>query len=219
MKKIFIALTLWGVWGAPIWADLWLVEEEFIKIDKKEIYESLRKEGLTGSKQPQLGFYDAQERAYIYLRPFADLKALDDYRQNTPPSKQQALLSSILNFSLSTLQEFEPTLSSGFTGQLTETPSAAYQIYTVLPEGEKAFRDKIRMVVLQKQKNVCWGVWKVVYGSELPKYVVGFFAPDEKTLEAQLKAVNLGINNKWIRRQEQGRAVLVPELSRQSNKD
>lgn len=126
-------------------------------------------------------------------------------------------MNSILNFTVASLQELQTALSYGFAGNLTETPSAAYKIYTVLPDAEKAFRDKLRLTVLQHQKSAyCWGVWKVVYGSELPKYVVWHFAPDEKSLEAQLKAVKLDIHRKWIRRQEEGRAVLIPSLSQKS---
>lgn len=209
MKKIFITLAFWGV---PLLGDIWLVEEEFIKIDKREVYETLRKEGVADSNQAQFGYYDSQDRAYIYLRPFASLTALEEYRQTI---KQPELLNSILNFTLSTLQEFEPSLSSNFTGYLIETPYAAYQIYTIIPEAENAFRGKLQQIVIQHQKaSFCWGVWKIIYGSELPKYVVGYFASDKKSLEAQLKNLKLEINDKWIRRHEEGRAILVPALSK-----
>lgn len=199
---------------ASLYGEIWAVHQDFIQIDKKQVYEMIKKEGLGDLKQPQYCFYDPKDREFIYLMPLASLSALENNRQKMAVPRQSALLNSILNFTVATLQEFETTLSYGFKGNLTETPSAAYQIYTVLPDAEKAFRDRLRLGVLQHQKSVyCWGVWKVVYGSELPKYVVWHFAPDEKSLEAQLKAVKLDINSKWIRRQEEGRAVLVPLLS------
>jgi hypothetical protein len=214
MKKIFLILMFWGMLKTPLYGEIWAVQQEFIQIDKKQIYEMVKKEGLLDLKQPQYCFYDPKDREYIYLMPFASLSALEGYRQKIAVPRQSTLLNSILNFTVASLQELQTTLSYGFKGNLSETPSAAYQIFTVLPDAEKAFRDRLRLVVLQHQKSAyCWGVWKVVYGSELPKYVLWHFAPDEKSLEAQLKAVKLDVNSKWIRRQEEGRAVLVPLLS------
>lgn len=197
-----------------LYGEIWTVHQDFIQIDKKQVYEMIKKEGLLDLKQPQYCFYDSKDREYIYLRPYDSLSALESYQQKMNVSRQSTLLYSILNFTVASLQELQTTLSYGFKGNLTEMPSAAYQIYTVLPDAEKSFRDRLRLVVLQHQKSAyCWGVWKVVYGSELPKYVLWHFAPDEKSLEAQLKAVKLDVNTKWIRRQEEGRAVLVPLLS------
>lgn len=219
MQIIFLILAIGGIFRT-LYGEVWVMDQDFIQIDKKQVYEMVKKEGLSALKQPQYCFYDSKDREYIYLRPFASLSALDSYREKAPEPKQAVLLSSILNFTVSSLQEFQQALSYGFTGHLSQSPYAAYQIYTVLPEAEKVFRDKLRLTVLQHQRSAyCWGVWKVIYGSELPKYILWHFAPDEKSLDAQLKAVQPDINSKWIRRQEEGRAVLVPLLSSTSTKE
>ncbi|MBS0648551.1 MAG: hypothetical protein JSS10_04920 [Verrucomicrobia bacterium] len=213
MQIIFLILALGGMCRA-LYGEIWVVEQDFIQIDKKQVYEMAKKEGFSSLKQPQYCFYDSKDREYTYLVPFADLNALESYREKAREPKQAVLLSSILNFTVSSLQELQPTLSYGFAKHLTPLPYAAYLIYTVLPEAEKAFRDKLRLTVLQHQRSAyCWGVWKVLYGAELPKYVLWHFASDEKSLEAQLKAVRPDIHSKWVRRQEEGRAILVPLLS------
>ena len=201
MKCIILILALLR---APLLSNFWLVEQEYIKIDKQEIYETIRK---GASKESEFCFYDAQDRAYVYLRP-----STGEARQ---PSKPPSLLNSILNFTVSTLQELQPDLSSRFTGHLEETPYAAYQIFSVLPVAEKVFCEQLHKVAIEYEKSsFCWGVWKIIYGSELPKYVIGFFAPDAKSLETELKTVKLGISKEWYRRSEEGRAVLMSHLKK-----
>ena len=61
--------------------DLWLIEQDFVKFGKKEVYEKYKKEMLVGSSMVAFAAQEDDLLQYIYLFPVNDYSGLGDLMQ------------------------------------------------------------------------------------------------------------------------------------------
>lgn len=226
--KLFCAIfAMVGIFSAgPEDREIWIVEQEFAKFGKKEAYVAAKKkwiadfEQFTAHRAPtMIGLEDSNDNEYFYLIPLNNFAEIDSYRKQqrdfktslaTPDRMIQAqVMNSLLNFKVLTIHQYKAECSYC---PLSFTPKVSYEIYTLNPGGEEPFEQMLIEKVaaaLKKKSKGCWRVWKMICGAEIPKYIIAYFSSEEEPFDTQL--VDPSIND-IIRRKQEGKAVVKPEL-------
>jgi len=211
-------------------APVWMIEQELVKLGKNEAYVTAKKDWLAKFEKqssPETPFMVAAEESgsnqYLYLFPLQSISGADDlrkkyraFRRAVPAGDrlvQEQLLDSLVNVRVRSLHEYKEELSYA-SGSFLSTPHIHYTVYSLAPGTEEAFEQcLIRNVAeaFQKKEPTPWRVWKMIFGGDVPKYVVCFFAASKEALNIP-DIIEPGLEMA-IRKKQEGDAVLVPGLS------
>lgn len=227
-------LLLFFVVCSVIRGEIWLIEQEFVKFGKRDVYELLKKEWNTKYKaflkkeekvHPILAVEDFDTPQYIYLTPLTNyaslnnLEALQKSFREVLKEKSIQPLESTLNFRVASLSVYLPECSyipEDNNCSFSNLPYVHFQIFSLIPGSEPLFEAHLKKVVFEeasKRTQVCWRVWRLVFGSDTPKYLVCLFANTKEGLEKEdLHFVHQGLKE-IIRRQREGKGVFRKDLS------
>ncbi len=176
----------------------WLIEEDFIKLGKKELYEEEKKKSLEFQKNnfhkkrgffEVLGIEDLENPQYVFFMPLKEISWIEAY----PPidQKEEGVLSSTMHFEIFSLHEFLSDCSFREGELFSESfPYFSYVLYDVACSSEKSFEEHLSRISLKQTKKSpnSWVVWRVLLGSDVPKYlVVSLFSSKEALKEANLE--------------------------------
>jgi len=207
---------------------LWLIEQDFVKFGKREIFE-LQKRGWIAELQRErtsfsiFGFEDKDSNQFFFLTPLKQMSSFQDYLKfhqsslgsfSIPQNRNQsAIQDTTLNFFILSVHEYLSSCSTGFSP--SENGYVYYSIYSVYPGNEETFEKYWKKKVREESSAKQWGVWRVLCGGDLPKYVVALFAKTEEDLERGLKGgfFTLPYAKEILRRQQEGKALLRKDLS------
>jgi hypothetical protein len=207
--------------------DLWFIEQDFVKFGKKEAYEEYKKETLKQDLGSFSTFAAQGEDSlhYIFLVPVKDYRGLgtfmqkrEDYEQSLSPDLKIPYLST-LNFTIGSLQRYLPNCSYTPKGKeaLTAYRNIYFYLFGILPGNEQIFEGQLQKIANAQAEGleVCFRSWKMIMGSDVPKYLVAVFATSEKQAKKRaegLEFITLPMKN-ILRSQKQGSAVLRKDLS------
>ncbi len=214
-------------------SDLWVIQQDFVKFGKGEAYEVHKKGFLKGFqkylRQGPICTYaekDIDSPQYIYLSPVRNYKGLGEWMKQR--EKYLASLSrdvlmpylNTLNFTIESLHQYLPHCSFLPKGQESIFNYEAIQfcLYGVMPPNEDEFETRLIQIAseqLVSEKPICFRAWKVVMGSDTPKYLIAVFAKTAKEAEndaEDLDFIGNGIK-KIIRLQKSGTALLRKDFS------
>lgn len=176
----------------------WLIESDFTKLGKKELFEEEKKKDLEELKNflrkkrrtlEVIGIEDLENPQYVFLMPLKDLSSLDLY----PPIHQKELsaLATCLHFQVFSLHEMLEDCSFRGTEALVETrPYLSYVLYDIDPGSQQSFEEHLLQISLKQSKKspFAWNVWKVLLGADLPKYLIcASFETKESMKETKLE--------------------------------
>lgn len=204
-------LFLGAMAGVYADGDLWVIEQDFVKFGKMEVYEASKKESLG---KGVIATKEADSLRYIYWIPVGDYKGVQSFigkRQGSLPYL------STLNFTWDSLNRYLSMCSFVPKGKesLAAYPSLHFYFFGIMPPNEKDFEDYLQNVAnAQKsaEQPVCFRTWKVVLGMDAPKYVVVVYGNTEKEAEKLARGLELGsgeIKN-ILRSQKEGTCSLIP---------
>lgn len=214
-------------------ADLWFVEQDFVKFGKKEAYEKYKKEMLSQHIGSFSTFAVQAEDSlqYIYLIPVKDYCGLGDFLQKRADyeqslhSESRVPYFSTLNFTIGSLQQYLPDCSYVPKGKeaLTAYRNIYFYLFGIMPGNEEVFEARLQKIAEEQEENsgVCFRSWKIVIGSNVPKYLVAVFASGEKQAQKRaegLELIDLAMKN-IILTQKQGSAILRKDLSTMREKN
>lgn len=210
MRYWFFSLLFALSLGASEFDALYIIEENFIRLGKKDTYEKYAKE-LRREFVKQYGFsYHAYQEAdgeeYIYLTPvkgFSEagtfLSESEHFMRSLPP---QTFLpyASTLHFTIKTLHAFLETCSyvPAKQGKTGPYPYVNFHFVNIEPAYANDLEAHLNALAQQQrndQSTLCFKTWKEILGTELPCYVIGVFGASEKEIDhfsfmtSQLKKV------------------------------
>lgn len=200
--------------------EYWLIQQESIKMGKRELYESQKQEYL--KKQVEnfkkektafsvLGVEDLENPRYVFLMPLKKLESLALY----PPlaeSTKQPLLESSVHFQISSLHEMLKECSLRPSETFMESrPYYLYILYDIEPGSEKIFEKQLSLASsTQADKMISWCAWKSLLAGDCPMYIVCIsFETKEKMKEWPmdkfldrnvLKEISRGEKSGWMKR-------------------
>lgn len=196
-KYLLVCQLFWGTIANA--ANLLLIDQEFVKFGKKEVYETEKKSWLeqfsklTAKQQPSpfIAIYDQNSSQYLYLTQMSSYGEIDTYFQKQRMFKVSKSFPSTLNFRIMTVHEEIPrcsTTTENLQATFFSMPHVRYHVYGVAPGQGEAFERYLEKMVKNQNKveaPATWRTWKVIFGSDTPKYVVCLFAKDKQELEKQ----------------------------------
>lgn len=216
--------------------ELWMIRQDFVKIGKKEIYEELQKEWILKfqafaqgkSFLPIYMAQDLEEPEYITLVSFNSYDGIERYfellkhfYQSLPKEAGRYLTEvkeSLLNFNIFTLQRLLGHCSYIPLGaSFSQLPHLRYFIYSIEPGSQKDFEAKLAEYASQlKLKQAAFGfrVWRVLFGGDMPKYLLVFCAQTASLAKqaGQLKELNGSLKD-VIRDIKQSHGIIRKDLS------
>ncbi len=214
--------------------EVWLIEQEFVKFGKRDVYEVLKKGWDSKYRtflnkeervHPILAVEDFDAPQYIYLTPltnYTSLNHLEIVQKNfraTLNEKEIQPLESTLNFRIASLSVYLPECSyipEGNNCSFSNLPYVRYQIFSLTPGSESLFEEHLQKVAFEeanKRTQTCWRSWRVAFGSDVPKYLVCIFANTKEGLEKEdLYFVHQGLKE-IVRRQKEGKGIFRKDLS------
>jgi hypothetical protein len=194
---LFGLLCLFSL-GASEFDALYIIEENFIQLGKKDAYEKYAKE-LRKEFVKQYGFsYHAYQEVdseeYIYLTPlkgFSEagtfLSQSEQFMRSLPP---QTFLpyASTLHFTIKTLHGYLETCSyvPAKKGKTTTYPYANFHFVNIEPAYANDLEAHLNALAQQQrnsQATFCFKTWKEILGTELPRYAIGVFGSSEKDID------------------------------------
>ncbi len=220
----YVLLLCLGLGRIEAAQEFMLAEQEFVKFGKKELYEQEKQSWLKEFKKnapPICAVFDRDSSQYLYLTPMDSYGDMDDYFQRKREFKESLAMDSTLNFRVLTFHQYLPSCSYGVEKGLSTffaKPYLHYHIYGVAPGSEASFEQRLEQMVLtykQKKSSATWGVWKVIFGSDTPKYVVCLFAKNKESLDKQVKDLAFVDQQMHdiLRRDREGNAEVKSALS------
>lgn len=193
MKAFLISSVLvnlfFGVSGESL-DKYWIVEQDFLKMGKKEIFEQEKKLSLTSQKlRGTIVMEDLENPQYIFFMPLDKISSLEQM----PPlqEKEPPLLSSCIHYSIFSLHQWLDKLS--FHSDLLFSkarPYCSYVLYDITPGSQKSFEEHLQKVVVKQKASSLhsWGAWKVLIGADTPKYLLcASFSTKEELKDAHLE--------------------------------
>ena len=213
--------------------NLWFIEQDFVKFGKKDAYEKYKKEMLSN----RIGTFSTfavqadDSLQYIYLVPVKDYCGLGDFLQKRSDyeqslhSESKAPYFSTLNFTIGSLQRYLPDCSYVPKGKeaLTAYRNIYFYLFSIAPGNEEVLEARLQKIAEEQEQNsgVCFRSWKIVIGSNVPKYLVTVFATGEKQVQKraeELEVIDLTMKN-IVLTQKQGSAILRKDLSTMKGKN
>jgi hypothetical protein len=247
LMSILVTFGSFGVLHcAPVEEDasVWLIQEEFIKFGKKEVYEAQQQNWLQGFKKtlssggfwrsksgfwPIYGMQAIDEPQYIYLIPLKNTAALDDFLvkksaynegMSQEDKNQRQMLLSCMNFTISSLHQYVKSCSSGpdDAASWQKNPFVHYWVFGITPGNDHNFETQIQKVVAgvnAKGVVLALRVWRVLLGSDTPKYVIVLQTASQEALDLQVKSLEFvdGTIKDIVRNQREGSALMKDALS------
>ena len=218
-------------------SSLWLVEQEFVKFGKKDAYEGYKKEQQVNFVKkigfPRFAIEDADSSQYIYLIPVRDFKGLSalmqkrmDYHSMLDRGDEKQILPflSTINFFIESLHNLLPECSFVPKGKegLLDYPAVYYSIYGIIPGNGPIFEERLQAVA-QAQKNnaapVCFRTWRVLFGADVPSYIVAIFAETPKEAKELAKGLQIidGQMKNLLRQEKKSSGMMRKDLSAVKN--
>ncbi len=220
-------------------SDIWLIQQNFFSLGKRDVYEALWKVWLQQLTQlskeravPPIITLEAKGiPEYIAMIPLGNFSALDSFyalnealKKQVGPElwmKQQEALGSTMNFQVLSLHQFLPMCSClpcDVNISIMNRPFLYYFVYAIEPGQGKSFEGLLQRKAkehLDKKNQVCWRVWKVLFGGDVPKYILVIFSQREEGLMEDIKKIDLidPSMEKIMRREKEGKASLRRDLS------
>lgn len=219
--------------------NLWMIEQEFVKWGKKDAYEEYKKDQQKDFVK-KVGFSrfcieDNDASEYIYLIPVKDFKGLGSLMQKrinyhkmlTQGDEKQILpFLSTINFFIESVHHQLLDCSFVPSGKtpLLDYPAVYYFNYGIVPGNGPQFEERLRSISATQAKSakpVCFLTWRVLFGGEVPSYIVAVFADSPK--EAKDLAVGLQITDgqmkNVLRQEKKGEAIIRKDLSAAGKKN
>ncbi len=223
----FFVFSLWACFcffctNAESLSQYWLVEEDFIRLGKTDLYEEEKKDDQDREREyfkkkrkklEVIGLQDLEKPRYVFFKPLKDLSYLELY----PPIKEvrSSLLPTCLYFRIFSLYEYLEECSFREREVFSEQrPYLAYIAYDVFPGSQKSFEVHLEEIALKQKKKSpqAWNCFKVLLGSDVPKYLiyVSFYTKDglkEASLddifkESLIKDIIRNKKSGWVKTQE-----------------
>ncbi len=213
-----------------------LVIQDFLKFGKSDAFEAVNKNLLQYRKgegavllPPMLvvqGLTLPQYLTLIALNGYEDipplLKGFAEFKQAAGPDIQ--MFASTINYRIFSLHAFRKELSylpSTIKTSYADMPYLYYVIYSVRPGREEDFEAHLQTVLTAEneskpsQPNFCWRVWKVTFGGDVPKYIVGLFTAAEKVIDDKKEKILFKSPSleDVIRRTQEGKGKIRLDLS------
>lgn len=200
--------------------EYWLIQQESIRMGKRELYESQKQEYLkkqvdSFKKQKTsfsvFGVEDLENPRYVFLMPLKKLDSLGLY----PPIAQgekNPLLDTCIHFQISSLHELLKECSLRPNETFVESrPYYIYILYDIDPGSEKIFEQQLSIASSkQVDASLSWCAWKSLLAGDCPMYLLCFsFETKEKMKEwpmekfldkASLKEIFRGEKSGWMKR-------------------
>jgi len=211
MKMIIGLLSFFCLEVAAGPVRYWLIEEDLIKMGKKELYEEQKKAQI----QPGvLGLKDLENPRYLYLTPLKALSSLEGYFSSQ--QKMNPLLDTCLHFKILSLHELKSSCSFSIDTLFSKQSSFwLYALYDIEPGEEKLFEEHLTSLSTKQSKlgsEDNRGVWKVLIGGDTPKYLICIGFPSKEKLkdaslaslveEAGFKEILRDKKEGWVKREE-----------------
>ncbi len=178
-------------------ADYCLIQEDFVKFGKKELYETEKKQDLQTLQKKIKNFRvcvveDLENPQFALFMPIEDLSKLSLYlptTRNEGPLRGQNLLETSLSFSLFSLHRVLEKASLHPENLEKMRPYWVYLLYDVTPGYEDFLEQHLEKIAYKNRDSAyCWKVWKTLLGADVPKLLlcVGF-ATKEEMKEAEVE--------------------------------
>lgn len=211
--KFFIMLTLVFFNLINLSADeYWLIQEDFIKMGKKEVYETQKLLQLKEKKQQVFGVADLENPQFLFLLPLKNLASLTEY---TPFSEQtkNLTLEACINFQIFSLHQLIEKSSLRPKETFVETrPYYSYVIYETQLEDGPFLEEMFAKSISSAKKEDSWCLWKSLIAGDGPKYIFcASFSTKEQMKEWKVENVieESKIKNRlrdkksgWMKRQD-----------------
>lgn len=164
---------------------------------------------LKGVEGREITCIEDDESSYIYLTTLENFSEIDSMQT---PEKPQ-ILSSLLNYTIKTIYQFKPECSNCSSNISDSMPHLHSWTYTLIPGSEDVFEKQV--MAKAKATSSCVRVWKLLFGSELPKYVIVTFAANKEALSKQVKELKFiePSYSEIVRRKRERNAIIRPDLS------
>lgn len=182
--------------------DIWMVREETIAEDKKELFEKdlkvlMREKWNSRKYWPEYIFEETSAPKYIYFSPLKKYGSLDACFEDNPGGKKK--LRDLYGVESSNNTIFQRFPCGGYLPKNSysdwfRTPHLHYWVVSLKNGGQDAFETHMAKLVTLHSKlhsPFCFRTWRVVFGTDLPKYVVVLFAKDEQALEEHASEFDL----------------------------
>lgn len=225
LMKIFLCLfiALGVLWAGPEDREIWVIEQEFIKFGRKEAFETAKKKWIADFKKSNagrtpdiIGLEDGSDNEYLFLMPFKNFAEIDSFRKqlrNYNGMVETQVLKGLINFKVLTIHQYKASCSyTPSSVSIMNSPQFSYEIVSLEPGSEEAFEQMLIQKAsdaVKKKSKQSWRVWKTVAGAELPKYIVAWIKKSKEKARESLIDPNM---NEFIRRKQEGKAVVKPEL-------
>ncbi|MES2199383.1 MAG: hypothetical protein V4489_04370 [Chlamydiota bacterium] len=173
--------------GTP---EYWLIQQDFIKMGTRELYETQKLLELKKQSYQIIGAADLVDPEFLFLMPVEKLAYLDRY----PPFKEQPkekLLESCINFQIFSLHQLlEKSSLNPMETFLEAKPYYFYAIYEMEPGAGFSLEDIMEKKALSQKKGESWCFWKSLLAGEYPKYIFcTSFATKEEMKEWSMEKI------------------------------
>lgn len=164
--------------------EYWLIQQDFIKMGTRELYETQKSLQLKQQSNQVVGVADLVDPEFVFLMPIKKLANLDRY---APFAKQteSTLLESCINFQIFSLHQLleKSSLRPNETFSV-DRPYYSYAIYEVEQSSGSALEDIMSKRAASQKKGGSWCFWKSLLAGEYPKYIFcASFATKEEMKE------------------------------------
>ena len=223
------------LWAVSTWAldssSIWLIHQDFVKFGKKDVYEKQVKtwqqaygQFISGKEAPPIfAFQDNESPQYLYLEQLPDYGAIDglfktqrSFRETLIAKHLLQIQNTTLNFYLRSLHQLLPECFSP-KSEMGDRTFIQYFVYAVVPGGVEVFESHLRKLTSDYMKNekYSWRTWKVIFDSDVPKYVIYLFGRSEQELADLASNINFvePSAKEILRRERSGKARLRLDLS------
>ncbi|MES2344834.1 MAG: hypothetical protein V4494_02700 [Chlamydiota bacterium] len=219
---------------AVVGGEVWAFSQEFVRFGKKDAYEGFKKRWNSEythffkdsvKDYPILAIQDLDDPEYTYLMPilsYARLGIFEDGLEKFQDTLKRDLtlgFSSTLNFEVKSLGIYLSECSyipEFINASLCNMPYVHYQTFSLTPGNGEIFEQRLKKMAFEeamKKSNVCWRVFKTVFGGDVPKYVVYCFAQSQDALESdRLHFIDEELKS-IVRRYREGKGILRRDLS------
>jgi len=231
-RALFLVFCLAAVFG---YADsgLWVLEQDFVKLGKKEVYEKFKKDQEGGFAKrvgfSRFCFEDGHASQYLYFIPVQDFRGLSTFMEKRlncheqlakGDKKEMLPFLSTVKFFIESIHRELPDCGFMSAGKesLSSWPYAFYFLYGILPGNGPLFEQQLHKLASAQEGSktpVNFKTWRVVFGGDEPSYIVAIFAETAK--EAKRLAENFplidGTMKNVLRQERKGEVVLRKDLS------
>ncbi len=196
MKRLFFLsiFCFFGVAGAAL-SEYWLIEQDFIKLGKRDLYEQQKKDFLSKKRdflksEKELvgvfGFEDLENPQYVFLNELKNLSSLELHEPlNQKEREESLLLQNSLHFQIFSLHKFLKPCS--LKEELVFESSDQYffyAIYDIVPGNQSIFESALAVSADKFAKDSFgWCVFKSLLAGDCPKYVICLSFPSKEKMK------------------------------------